>query len=192
MARLGFSYHIMPQLGFEPTSVELYRPGTLGRTLDRLSYCATQKRMLSCYRFSTLAHLQQVRSVSINCWTIWQQFEEIHSTLFVAASLTSSSSLLLSSMTTSSSSLSSTVFLVPESDSRFPNFRSNPGFFRSEFRVFVERRDFFLASHLHRKSSSAIQNCFLLNFWLVSSERQEYSFKISCFSPLVRKFANYN
>ena len=47
MARLGlifgyyFSNHLMLRPGFEPTSVELHQPGTLWRTLYRLSYRAT-------------------------------------------------------------------------------------------------------------------------------------------------------
>ena len=40
MALLGFSFHLMPRPGLEPTSLELHRPGTFWRTLYRLSYRA--------------------------------------------------------------------------------------------------------------------------------------------------------
>ena len=55
MARLGFSNHLMPQLGFKP-SVDLLQPGPFLRTLFRLSYHAPASffcNMVSCYRPAT-------------------------------------------------------------------------------------------------------------------------------------------
>ena len=37
---IDFSYHLLPLLGFKPTSVELHRPCTLCRTLYQLSHRA--------------------------------------------------------------------------------------------------------------------------------------------------------